>query len=170
MSLSENERAQGRPDAGPAPMARLQKKSRRQSPQVRAEHRPSLRDGSTVYTYSPRGPAFLPPSSADHHRQLDLSTGRSGPHDFTVRIGSFVGMNESRCNPTCPPHPALNVCDDRETPLMRGGTAGQDHKFGKKEREIFLSKGLDKGQIKGERTCREMCGADTRGLGCRVCM
>src|SRR5579872_508315 len=30
--------------------------------------------------------AFLPPSPADHLRQLDASVGASGPHDFAVRF------------------------------------------------------------------------------------
>jgi hypothetical protein len=49
--------------------------------------------GFTAYTRSPRGPAFLPPSSTmlvNKHRELGLSNGRPGPHDFTVRAMSFV--------------------------------------------------------------------------------
>src|SRR6185312_3085838 len=53
---------------------------------------------------------------------LGLSTGKPGPPDFAVRIVLFVGAKESRCNPIRPPHPALNVRDARETPLIRGGT------------------------------------------------
>jgi len=65
------------------------------------------------------GTGFVAPvvgAMRKHHRQLDASTGAPGPHDFTVRIGSFVGA-EPRCNPTRPPHPALDVRDGRETPL-----------------------------------------------------
>jgi hypothetical protein len=40
-----------------------------------------------------------------------------GPHDFAVRIVLFVRMKYPCCNPTRPPHPALNVRDDRDTPL-----------------------------------------------------
>ena len=46
-----------------APMAPVRKKCTGQEPQVRAgASRPSLRDGVTAYTRSPRGSAFLPPS------------------------------------------------------------------------------------------------------------
>jgi len=78
-----------------SPMARLQTKSRRQSPQVQPVNRHSPRAGLNAYTCSPRGPARLPPSltrRAGRRRQLGLSTGRPGPHDFTSASMSFVGM------------------------------------------------------------------------------
>jgi hypothetical protein len=37
---------------------------------------------------------------------LGVSTGTPGPHDFTVRTGSFVRVIRSRRNPMRPPHPA----------------------------------------------------------------
>jgi len=49
-----------------------------------------------AYTWSPRGPAWLPPSSATrqaHHRQLGISTGMPGPHDFTGASDTFVRMS-----------------------------------------------------------------------------
>src|SRR5262249_34358107 len=46
-------------------------------------------------------------------RELDLSVGRSGPHDFTVR---FDLARPAR--PRRPSHPAANVRDDRDTPLL----------------------------------------------------
>jgi hypothetical protein len=47
-------------------------------------------------------------------RKLDASVGASGPHDFAVR------QNAARlASPKRPPHPALYVRDDRETPLER---------------------------------------------------
>jgi hypothetical protein len=59
-----------------------------------------------------------------HHRKrnaqalspLDASVGASGPHDFAVRVRAI----RQRRNPR-PPHPALNVRDDRETPLCEAG-------------------------------------------------
>src|ERR1700761_2383410 len=54
----------------------------------------------------------------EHRRQLDISVEMSGPHDFAVRRARVRRSQSPR-----PPHPALNVYDDRETPLMRGGTA-----------------------------------------------
>ena len=47
-----------------------------------------------------------------HHRQLNASPGASGPHDFTVRSCC------SSDNTPRPSHPAANVRDDRETPLL----------------------------------------------------
>jgi len=49
-----------------------------------------------------------------HHRQLDLSVGRPGPHDFAVRENAVRRSAFSR-----PSHPAFNVRDDREAPLFR---------------------------------------------------
>ena len=49
-------------------------------------------------------------------RQLDASVGASGPHDFAVRLA----RHSSRARPR-PPHPALYVRDDRETPLCEAG-------------------------------------------------
>ena len=55
---------------------------------------------------------------AKHHRQLDASVGASGPHDFAVRFG-IIRPRLSRLTPPRPPHPAPNVRDDREAPLLR---------------------------------------------------
>jgi hypothetical protein len=64
---------------------------------------------------SPVSRAFLPPSPArSSPHELDASVGASGPHDFAVRF-----MRRSSKAPKRPPHPALNVYDDRETPLER---------------------------------------------------
>jgi hypothetical protein len=52
-----------------------------------------------------------------HHRRVDISVEMSGPHDFAVRLGCA-----RLAPPKRPPHPAPNVRDDRETPLMWGGT------------------------------------------------
>ncbi len=120
------ERAQGRPDVWPAPMARLQTKSRRQSPQVGRNNRPSLCDGFNAYTRSPRGPAVLPPSLmmlVELHHALGVSTGTPGPHDFTS-VDISVVLRKARPTSQRPPHPALNVRDDREAPLSQErGTA-----------------------------------------------
>jgi hypothetical protein len=48
-------------------------------------------------------------------RQLDASVGASGPHDFTVRVNAARLASLPR-----PPHPAPNVRDDREAPLLGG--------------------------------------------------
>jgi hypothetical protein len=70
--------------------------------------------------------------------ELDASVGASGPHDFAVRI-SAIRQRRIRVH-RIPPH----VRDDRETPLLRGGT-GQvgkgDLPVG--ESEKFFAEGLD---------------------------
>jgi hypothetical protein len=76
-----------------APMVRVQQKARGRTTGTDRIIRPSLRDWLYgLYALSP-GPAFLPPSSkmlVNKHRELGLSSGRPGPHDFTVRAMSFV--------------------------------------------------------------------------------
>ena len=82
--------------------------------------------------------AFLPPSPADHHRQLGISVGMPEPYDFVVRGRSFVGMIGSRCDQLRPPHPALHVRDDREAPLLSSTGPNQHSRcFGKIEAQIF---------------------------------
>jgi hypothetical protein len=46
-------------------------------------------------------------------RKLDASVGASGPHDFAVRAQCHSSFDMPR-----PPHPRLNVRDDRDTPLL----------------------------------------------------
>src|ERR1700743_3401726 len=53
--------------------------------------RPSLRNGSTVYTCSPWRPGFLVTITGvmrEHHRPLDANPGASGPHDFAARLSA----------------------------------------------------------------------------------
>src|ERR1700735_893817 len=80
--------------------------------------RPSLRNGFNGFLRAlPGDRAFLPPSPAENlFRQLDASVGASGPHDFAVRPGAA-----RLAPPKRPSHPAPNVRDDRETPLVRDG-------------------------------------------------
>jgi hypothetical protein len=51
---------------------------------------------------------------ADTSAKLDTSVGVSGPHDFAVRKPRSRRKRRPR-----PSHPAPNVRDDRETPLLR---------------------------------------------------
>jgi len=60
--------------------------------------------------------AFLSPSPAicaRHIHRLDASVEASRPHDFAVRF-----MRHSSKAPKRPPHPALHVRDDCDTPLI----------------------------------------------------
>jgi hypothetical protein len=62
--------------------------------------------------------ALLSPSSArlpKHPCRFDISVGISGPHDFAVRFKRTRLLRQKR-----PSHPAPNVRDDRETPLIVG--------------------------------------------------
>src|ERR1700733_9303315 len=71
----------------------------------------------TAYTCSPRGPgSFAPVTSQIVSAKLSASIGAPGPHDFAVRFKRVRLTHHQR-----PPHPALYVRDDRETPLGRAG-------------------------------------------------
>jgi hypothetical protein len=81
-----------------------------------------------------------------HHRKrkissanLNASVGASGPHGFAVRVNAPRPAHHPR-----PPHPAPNVRDDREPPLLRerdGNRYASDLGFLKIR--IFLREGLD---------------------------
>jgi hypothetical protein len=71
-----------------------------------------------AYTRSPRCAGLVSHRrrrDAKHHRQFDPSVGRSGPHDFAARSG-----RARLALPKRPSHPAPNVRDDRDTPLLIG--------------------------------------------------
>jgi len=57
---------------------------------------------------------FLATIAGGSSRRLDISVEISGPHDFAVRL-----TRRSSNAPKRPPHPALNVRDDRDTPSLR---------------------------------------------------
>jgi hypothetical protein len=63
--------------------------------------RPSLRNGFTAYFELSPVTGFLATVACGCCRQLDASTGASGPHDFAVRVSTFRQIAPSR-----PPHPA----------------------------------------------------------------
>jgi hypothetical protein len=112
-------RVQGRPGADRARGPPAEKKQAAVTTGLAEHARPSPRDGVTIYTHSPRGPAVLPPSPASAlRRKLDLSSGRPGPCDFTVASDRSSARAPPRCDPTRPPHPAPDVRDDREAPLV----------------------------------------------------
>jgi hypothetical protein len=79
MALIKQGRGEGRALA--APVARLQKDSRRQSPQVWPKHPAFPRDSVTIYTQSPRGPAVLPPSPASSSRRTIHRSLHCSPDD-----------------------------------------------------------------------------------------
>ncbi|RDJ93382.1 hypothetical protein B4Q13_22285, partial [Lacticaseibacillus rhamnosus] len=84
-------------------------------------------DGETVLRYPAAAtgpqvsiPAGPPLASQGVTSSWDASTGAPGPHDFTVRIGMFVGTKIFALHPTRPPHPAPDVRDDARTSLCMG--------------------------------------------------
>jgi len=117
-------RAQGRPGAGWRPWSACNKKARGRTTGAAEITRPSLRDGFTDYTYSPRGPAFLSPSPArSSHRRLGISTGMPGPHDFTAVNASFVRKLSAHDDTvTSIASPAQHSWRSRSAPLWKAGT------------------------------------------------
>jgi hypothetical protein len=91
-----------------------------------AINRHSLRDGFTAYTCSPRGPgSFAPVTLAKlFPRKLSASVGAPGPHAFAVRVSIARLATLPR-----PPHPAPNVRDDREAPLLWEQDGGENTRF-----------------------------------------
>ncbi len=82
-----------------------------------ATSRHSLHDGFTAYS------VLSPVTGLSCHRRLqvttcklDASVGAPGPHSFAVRGSAVRLAGTSR-----PSHPAPNVRDDREAPLLIGG-------------------------------------------------
>jgi hypothetical protein len=80
---------------------------------------------------------------AKHHRQLDASVGASGPHDFAVRAQCHSSFDMPR-----PSHPAPDVRDDRDTPLLweRDG-ATMKVIWAKRTPEYFYAKGWTAGSV-----------------------
>jgi hypothetical protein len=87
---------------------------------------------------SPWRPAFLSPSPRrKSSTRLDASIGAPGPHDFAVRFTRCSSKAHRR-----PPHPAPNVRDDRETPLIRDGMARNEEMIWPgREAEYFCARG-----------------------------
>jgi hypothetical protein len=115
---------------------RRESRVRRSHPQPRVEmkkphehshHRfagftqPSLHNGFNVYSVlSPVTGLFCHRHRRNCFRRLNASVGAPGPHGFSVR------NNAARLAPPSRPlHPAPNVRDDRDTPLLvRAGRGG----------------------------------------------
>ena len=69
--------------------------------------------GSSALSLVNRAFCHHPRCDAEHRHQVDASVGASGPHGFAVRIDARRLRATLR-----PPHPALHVRDDRDTPLL----------------------------------------------------
>src|SRR5712671_1443935 len=89
--------------------------------------RPSPRNGFTVsFVLSPVERACCHRHRRDTSRQLSASIAAPGPHDFAVRFGVFVRRANAHLTPKRPSHPAPNVRDDRETPLLWARDGGSN--------------------------------------------
>jgi hypothetical protein len=92
---------------------------------------------------SPRGPGFVAPVAGVMRSIIASLTPASGRQDHTTSPSARVRSRQQRTSR--PSHPAPNVRDDRETPLVRGRDrdryAGD---LGEKNTRIFLREGLDR--------------------------
>jgi hypothetical protein len=96
------------------------------------------------FVLSPVTGLFCHRHPADNSARLDASVGASGPHDFAVRI-SIIRPALACLTLPHPPHPAPNVRDDREAPLLweqDGGSFRSD--LGLRRSKIFFAEGLDR--------------------------
>jgi hypothetical protein len=87
--------------------------------------------------------AFLPPSSARCASIVANLTPASGRQDHTTSPSARSGV-VSRRHPR-PPHPTATFVTCA-TPLLSGGMRGENHTFPKNGREIFLRRGLARGE------------------------
>ena len=88
--------------------------------------------------------ALLTPSPARLHADLTPALGRQNHTTWPYASASFVRLAIARLTLPRPPHPAPNVRDDREAPLLwarDGGSPSADLPEGKSG--IFLISGLD---------------------------
>jgi hypothetical protein len=98
------------------PMVRVQQISTRQNHRISRIVRPSLRDGVTAYTRSPRGPGCLAPVAGGSSsppawpQRREARTTRFRRPRHAVRPQAFA-----RCSTSRPSHSAANVRDDRDT-------------------------------------------------------
>ncbi len=91
--------------------------------------------------------AFLPPSFArSSARDLGLSVGRPGPHDFAVRDG-IVRPTMRHVHRI----PRSTFVTTAKRPSDEHGTAGVNHRLLKNGRRIFLQEGLDSKGNQSER-------------------
>ena len=132
-------RRERRMQAAPASLACKRRKHASKSPQVR---RTAGLPCATVLTAAPRSPRGAGLDSPRHLQIIFASlTPASGRQDHTA--WPSASMRSSRASKR-PSHPAPNVRDDREAPLLsETGQRGENHIFLKNGRKIFLMGGLD---------------------------
>jgi hypothetical protein len=115
---SSTQRAQGMPGASTHRQPCVQNKKARKQVTAGSPERPGIPRAVGFNGFLrglPGDRAFLPPSPADHPANL-ISASRY--QDATTSPSAWPRVRLMRDKR--PPHPAPNVRDDRETPLMRG--------------------------------------------------
>ncbi len=137
-------RAQGRPGAGRARGPPAEKKAGGSRHRSGRNTRPSLRDGFTIYTRSPWGPAVLPPSPAGSSSATPTSlTSAPGGQDHATSpcAGDRSSARPSHAaTPQRPSHPTPDVRDDREASPRWGGTARSRAHFSEKQNRISINR------------------------------
>ncbi len=158
----------GKAGRWPRPWPACRKECRRQSPQVWPKH-PALpaRWFYDLYAIS-LGTGCLAPITRrqliSNAHKLDLSTGRPGPRDFTVRRGSFVGTAKPCCDPTASIASHPDVRDDREASPRWGGTARSKAHFSEKQNRIPINRN----RISFRRSNGHRQGLRSRSRPCRT--
>jgi len=133
----------GKAGCRPHPRSACSKKHAAE-PQARPNNRPSLRNGLTAYTYSPRCTGLL----------ATVATGIITPATWRQRRGARTirlrrparivrpPAKQRSADPDKPSHPALNVRDDRETSLLvRRDGDRETHFLKKRKKNICRERG-----------------------------
>src|SRR6266849_1323983 len=145
--LSDDERAQGRPGAHRTHGPRATK-STRQNHRYRRIIRPSLRNGFNGVLRALLGDhAWLPPSPERRESVFTALAPASERQDHTTSPSAAASFVRAKLRLTLPrpSHPAPNVRDDRDTPLLWVRDSG-NYKFdlGQSRSGIFLRQGVDR--------------------------
>jgi len=120
----QEKRAQGTPGARRArSLACKNRKHASKSPRSHRFTRHSLHDGFTAYsTLFPAIGLFVTvPTQCEALSRVDVSVETSEPRGFVVRVTCVRLSHRKR-----PSHPAPNVRDDRDTPLLRGARRAEN--------------------------------------------
>src|SRR5215475_11845327 len=127
-SCPRNQEGAGKAGCRPHPWPASKQKSWRQLPQDWPNNRPSLRNGLTAYSaLSPETGLSCPRRRAIISRDLTSASGGQDHTPLPSASASFVRVHKARATPPRPSHPAPNVRDDREAPLLKRARDGADH-------------------------------------------
>ena len=134
---------EGRPGAGRTHGPPAKQKAGGSHHRCEPNIRPSLRDGLTAYTWSPRGPARLPPLATMRVPRIAQASAPGGQNRTispAPRIRSSARANP-RCDPTRPPHPSPDVRDDPRSVPSSGAGWMLYSMTSEKKKEEFCAKG-----------------------------